>query len=123
MSRLPFEGEFRMSKADCERFDSSQTEPPSSEFAGAAVARNLNNNHKADLNAISRTLQELIAQSEALKVTTDQKLQQLQNVPGLHSTSEITSMLKPDLDAAWEQLCLAWYELKLETERGANFKH
>ena len=31
--------------------------------------------------------------------------------------------LKPDLDAAWEQLCLAWYELKLATEKNGNSKH
>jgi hypothetical protein len=112
-----------MSKADCERFDSSQTEPPSNEFAGAAVARFMNNNHKGDFNAICRTLQDLIVQSQALKTQTELKLQQLQDTPGLGTHSEIASMLKPDLDAAWEQLSLAWYELKLETEKGANFKH
>jgi hypothetical protein len=112
-----------MSKADCERFDSNQTEPTSNEFAGAAVARFMNHNHKGDINAICRTLQDLIVQSEALKAQTELKLQQLKNTPGIGSNSEVVSMLTPDLDQAWEQLSLSWYELKMETGKGANFKH
>jgi len=101
-----------MSKADCERFDSSQTGSPSNEFAGAAVARFMNNNHKGDVSAVGRTLQDLMVQSEALKAQAELKLQLLKDTPGLGTTSEIVSMLKPDLDAAWEQLSLSWYELK-----------
>jgi hypothetical protein len=112
-----------MSKADCERFDSSQKEPPSNEFAGAAVARFMNNNHKGDVGAVCRTLQDLVVQSETLKTQTELKLQQLKNTPGMGTTSEIVSMLKPDLEAAWEQLSLAWYELKLQMGNGSHAKH
>lgn len=112
-----------MSKADCERFDSRQTEPTSAEFAGAAVAKNLNNNHgKPDAAAIQQSLQDLVMQCEGLKQKAEEKSGQFQN-PGLGSTSEVKSILQPDLEEAWEKLSLAWYELKLAAGKGVNFKH
>jgi hypothetical protein len=112
-----------MSKADCERFDSRQDEPPSAEFVGAAVVRHTNNTSgKPDSAAIKQCLQAIAVQCDALKQAAEEKVGQFQN-PGLGTTSEVNSILQPELEEAWEQLSLAWYELKLASGKGVNFKH
>src|SRR5262249_34406494 len=122
--RLSFAGRIVMSKADCERFDFSQPGPTSNEFVGSAIARNMHN-HKADSGTISRTFEALIAQSNALKDQAEQKLQQFKQAQqqSTSTNGEFMAAIKLDLDAAWEQLALAWYELKLAAEKNGNLQH
>jgi hypothetical protein len=97
-----------MSKADCERFDSTQDVPPSSVFAGQAIAKN---GHEAPSEDVNSRIKAFMEKAEVFS----------SNAKTV--SHEAWNELKPGLDNAWDDLCQAWYELKMATQKAVEKLH
>src|SRR5438552_2461442 len=100
-----------MSKADCERFNFSNTGATSPELAGQAVAQH--NNVSSDAQeGIGSLLQEVAGQAARLSAQAQTEMRQAGKKDGDDGGSV---KLQPELQAAWDALSMAWYQLKLRS--------
>ncbi len=101
-----------MSKADCEQFDFNNTGIPTPEFAGQAVANNNHEPGQEGYNSLIHELKVIAEQAERLTAAARNKVRELQIAEATEGVQSID--LQPDLQPAWDGLCLAWYQLKLQ---------